>query len=457
MQHARPWTAKRKWRALQLDRNLASLLDHYRKRAEPGWRWTLVIAGDLVDFVGMSISPGQDVDLQTPLSDEELAHGLGSAVDHAVHKMREVARRHDLVFRKLAQFIAAGHRLVLVRGNHDVDFYWEPVRRAFTEALVQRADLGDDPEARTLFESRIEFNDWFYYVEGQLYVEHGHQYDETCCYQHALAPVSPLDPRRLIYSFSDILQRYVVGPTRGMRTSGHENKTLVHYLLLAFSMGLGGCAALGYRFARAVLRLFVVWRAQLNAGAAKIRARHERRMRLMARRHRLSEDLLRAIASLWATPVTGRLSSILRSLFLDVVFAVFGLTLLLMGFALFELAPLWLLPILALLGAMGMAAWIRRSRVFDPSLALKEGASRVAKLLPACFVVMGHTHAPAMESIGEGVTYVNLGQWSADILDGDAPPAPCTHLVIRPVDGRLEAEFITVSLPEDDAGDASTP
>jgi hypothetical protein len=81
--------------------------------------------------------------------------------------------------------------------------------------------------------------------------------------------------------------------------------------------------------------------------------------------------------------------------------------------------------------------------VIDQRAALLRGAQAVAKLMPARFVVMGHTHAPAMESIAQGVTYVNLGGWAVDDLDveGVVAAAPCTHLVIRHVDGEPHAEL----------------
>src|SRR5688572_21376934 len=86
VQHARPWTVARLRETLRLDRELSSMLDHYRAQAEPGQPWKLIIAGDLVDFVGMSISPRDGSPLHTPLTEEEHRHGLGSASDHVVHK-----------------------------------------------------------------------------------------------------------------------------------------------------------------------------------------------------------------------------------------------------------------------------------------------------------------------------------------------------------------------------------
>ncbi len=443
VQHARPWTAERLSRVLEVDYKLASLLDHYRNNAEPDRKWTLVIAGDLVDFVGMSIIADKAAELQTPLSEEEMEHGLGSAADHAVHKVHAVARRHPLVFGKLAQFVAAGHRLVLVRGNHDVDFYWEPVRRAFIEELCAHAELGDDKK-RSLFKSRIEFRQWFYYVRGQLYVEHGHQYDETCAYHNGLAPLSPYDPRRLAYSFSDILLRYIVRPTRGFSTEGHEKKSLPHYLRLAFSLGFVGCARLFYRFVRAVIRMFKSWRAHFGRDASRVRSEQEKKLQQIAQRVLVNVDKLRRLTALWATPVTAHISSILRSVFLDVILSSVALVLILIALAVFQIGPFWLIPLVGTLGAIGIAIWLKISRVFDPKEAIKESARRVAKLLPARFIVMGHTHEPVMEPIDEDTTYINLGNWTGDNLDDDAPKAPCSHLVIRQVEGQLKAEFVSL-------------
>src|SRR5690349_15069134 len=109
VQYARPWTVSRLREVLRLDRDLAAMLSHYRTHRDPQRPWTLIIAGDLIDFVGMSIAPAQDTPLETPMTVEEHTHGLGSAQDHAWQKMAAVAERHDLVFRELARFVADGH------------------------------------------------------------------------------------------------------------------------------------------------------------------------------------------------------------------------------------------------------------------------------------------------------------------------------------------------------------
>jgi UDP-2,3-diacylglucosamine pyrophosphatase LpxH len=444
VQHTRPWTASRLSEAHRIDHDLGAMLDHYREHAEPQLPWKLIIAGDFIDLVGMSISASENAALASPLSEDEVEHGLGSAEDRAAFKMRAVAHRHDKLFRKLAHFVRAGHSLVFVRGNHDVELYWESSQRAFIDALLDRADLPSEGLDRKLFEARIEFRHWFYYLRGFLYVEHGHQYDATCAYHHWLAPRDPRDPRRIHYSFSDILVRYVVRPTRELSTDGHENNSIFDYLRLGFSMGIRGCAMLGYRFFSAVGRMVGTWRNHVTEHTAQIRAEQEHRMQQIAAMFRLNIDSLRALEKLWAIPVTGTLFAIFRSVFLDGLAAALTSGAIITTLGAFNVLPLAWLPLVMSAVMAGIFIYMKSCRVLEPVAALRRGADKLAELMPARYVVMGHTHKPVMEPLGSQSTYVNLGNWTADLSDDHAPPAPCTHLVIRHgASGKPEASLCT--------------
>ena len=71
---------------------------------------------------------------------------------------------------------------------------------------------------------------------------------------------------------------------------------------------------------------------------------------------------------------------------------------------------------------------------------------QLAKLFPAAFVVMGHTHIPKYTPAGDA-TYVNLGSWAEDedgeATPGEAPRATRTHLVIHVGEARPEARLFT--------------
>src|SRR5690349_20858882 len=93
-------------RSTAIDRDLAELLAHYRRAAPPADRWRLVIAGDFIDFVGMSIDAGA-AELETAPTKVDRAYGLGGAEDHVRLKLGRAAERHPDVFAELGAFVAA--------------------------------------------------------------------------------------------------------------------------------------------------------------------------------------------------------------------------------------------------------------------------------------------------------------------------------------------------------------
>ncbi len=442
--HSRPDAPERADSSLRRDRDLAAMLEWYREHRVGKKPWRLVIAGDFVDFVGMSVSvPQSRVDMPgdaLDLTEEERAHGLGGAVEHAVLKLQMVGTHHAEVFASLARFVADGNLLVVVRGNHDVDFHWEPVQREFLSLLSGHAPLE---------QSCVEFAPWFYYEEGEIFIEHGHQYDSFCSYENVMHPVSPRDPRRSSRSISDVLLRYVVRPTRGMRESGHDDMTIADYLRFGARLGATGMLALARRFFGALGALFAIWRYQFGGAADWVRQEHDRKMRLLAEARQISESRLRALAKLQRPPATKSLLMILASVMLDrIVVAVLGLALVVAVFYFtptFEYATLAAVFAASLAAGLGIA-WARARGPLDASGELRDCAPRVARLFPAAFVVMGHTHLPEVRQDADAeTTYVNLGAWAEeDSEDGCAPalPATRTHLVVQSVDGELVAELM---------------
>ncbi len=443
-------------RSQRVDTDLANLLAHYRMTPPAGRRWRLVIAGDFIDFIGMTILPPAE-HLDTETSEEEREHGLGNSVDHGRIKLRAVAARHRIVFDALARFLAEGHALTIVHGNHDVEFHWDGVKEEFRALLVETALRACDGDAQFAadFASRIEFAPWFYYVGGVAYVEHGHQYDTLCSTEHVMAPLSPADPRRIARSFSDVLLRWVVRPTRGVPEYGHHRMGLTDYVMLGVRMGLGGLVRLFARFLGAVFELFRLRRAYLTEAARGLRDEHERRMAALAEKTRIGIERLRALAALQVPPVTRSIPKILASVLLDRLAVALAAGLAIGALAVVGGTRTWCLAAMAAIGL----AWLlthrqltmRRREWFGEKLdndeTLVERAGHLARLFPAAFVVMGHTHTPAMVAVAEGAaTYVNVGSWheaEPDAESGDSAfRAARTHLVIHPDPSGPIARFL---------------
>ena len=435
-------------RSESVDRDLVRLLSHYRAQKPPADRWRIVIAGDFIDFIGITISPESPGSIETELTEEEHCHGVGNAVDHARLKLARVATRHADVFAALGAFVADGHALSLVHGNHDIEFHWDAVKDDFRAMLLSH--VADRADGET-FNERIEFNPWFFYRDGVAYIEHGHQYDPFCATAHIMAPLSPLDPRRVARGFCDTLLRFVVRPTRGMKEHGHENVGLGHYISFGAQLGISGMLRLGVSFARAVAEMFRLRRANLSEAAKAVRLDHDERVAKLATATRLGLERLRALLKLQTPPITATVAGIMRGVLLDrlAVAVVAVLTLALVTiFGGFHGHTAW--------AASGVVvAWtlahvyFSRQRKLDPAEHLVDRAAHLAKLFPAAFVVMGHTHVPAAVTAGDA-TYINVGSWAEDAeesaaAEGDASSyrAARTHLVIHVRNERAEAQFCT--------------
>jgi UDP-2,3-diacylglucosamine pyrophosphatase LpxH len=440
-------------RSHRIDHDLEQLLRHY---AEVGPthadRWRVVIAGDFIDFIGITIDADS---VTTALNDEERAHGLGSAEDHARHKLERVARRHEGVFDALATMVARGHTLTLVHGNHDVDFHWDAVKDDFRTLLLRRAravaaslwasaeplsspPLSTEPDEDAPFLGRITFEPWFFYWNDVAYIEHGHQYDPYCATDHWMLPVSPADPQRLMAGFGGIMLRHVVRHTAGMKEHGHESTGVLSYFAFGARLGLSGLLKLGGSFARACRALFRLHTVHFSAAAEALRQEHERRVTALGEVKRIGVQRLRSLIALQVPPITRSIRGIMASVLLDRLALGFLSLLLLLGIgivALFHTSALFAaLVVLAIWGSFH--AYFTLSRRVDPAEEMRLRARGVAQVLGTAFVVMGHTHQPADSVLEDGVSrYINLGSWAEEESSpddhGEGYRAARTHLVIE--------------------------
>ena len=424
VQHVRPGLPPCSATSLRRDRDLAALLDWYAERRVEERPWKLIIAGDFIDFTGMCVKPAGEI--TTAPTSEELEHGLGGAADHALAKLRLVMQAHDLVMRALARFLRAGHRLVVVPGNHDADFHWASMQAEFKQVLASAGGVALD---------QIEFSPWFYCEEGVIYLEHGHQYDAFCSHDHVLYPVSPSDPRRTTFSLSDILVRYVVRPTPGMTEGGHDGMEALDYLRFALSLGAGGMLALAGRFVRVLGAALALWREHWSHATAGIRREHERMLERWCEARQTRAERVLELVRLQLPPLTRSLAGIATSLMLDWV--LLGVSIAAAVASVVIWLDHWQAASLGGSALVASVVILRRTCLvrqgIEPSSVLRERAGRLAQLFPSAVVVMGHTHLPEVFKTAAQSLYVNLGAWAEEETpDGRAPalPATRTHLVL---------------------------
>ena len=129
----------------------------------------------------------------------ERVFGFGTDEPGGVWKLSVIAAAHQPVVRALARWCRAGHSLVIIRGNHDQDWTWPGVRRAFL-ALLRRAGAGGLRRGQVRFRPRA-------YRRANVYIEHGHGADWLTCAERDVLEGSPA---RLRLPFGSLITRYVI-------------------------------------------------------------------------------------------------------------------------------------------------------------------------------------------------------------------------------------------------------
>ena len=152
------------------DGPLASFLQHQAAHREGGKPWRLILNGDIVDFVAITLVPKDPAPFE--ISREERALGLAPTEPKCVWKLRRTAERHPGVFDALAHFVHRGNAVHIIRGNHDSEWRWPAVQEELRRILAERSGC-----PRRKIDRLVEFHDRFYLEPGFFYAEHGHAHD----------------------------------------------------------------------------------------------------------------------------------------------------------------------------------------------------------------------------------------------------------------------------------------
>ncbi|HNP74590.1 MAG TPA: metallophosphoesterase [Kouleothrix sp.] len=132
----------------------------------------LIIAGDFIDYP--QILP--DLALTSPLNTRGTTEAESVERTRVVLGQRpEVASGHPQVFAQLRQFMADGHSVTILVGNHDIDLLWPGVWALLFDAIYPPGAPG------TL--RRVAYSLTVGAAErGRVYVEHGHERDPENCF-----------------------------------------------------------------------------------------------------------------------------------------------------------------------------------------------------------------------------------------------------------------------------------
>jgi UDP-2,3-diacylglucosamine pyrophosphatase LpxH len=159
-------------------RRLQALSDTDREAFRQDFvRWSQILAK-----IGIQKSPEE---LVQSISDKEEIYGLKTHDYKSVLRLDLVLQGHAEFFEALAEWLGWGHRIIIVKGNHDLEWYWRAVRNYLRLDLAERLARQRPGEAagtlrHTLLQTvlpNLTFIDHAMLIDGDVYVEHGHPYD----------------------------------------------------------------------------------------------------------------------------------------------------------------------------------------------------------------------------------------------------------------------------------------
>jgi len=418
--HADGWK-RHKSSAWVYDDHLDDMVASFEARLAPGDGFTFVLNGDIFDFDLVTAVPDP---APFPVRPIEHRYGLDATAAKSAWKLERILSDHSRFVATLARLIERGHDVVVTMGNHDRELWFAEVQAVLREHVARACPPPDDSRPR----GELVLEPWFFHVDGEIYVEHGHQYDFYSSYRYNLEPiVNRGGEDHVALSTGNLSNRYLLS------NIGYFNPHATDFILGAF--GYLRHWLRHYAFSRrmliltwligslrALVALFAT-RARLERHPPKDYVRH---IHAAADRHRLAPATAEALYALRKEPITMRFYKIVREFWIDRLLLALLMTAGTVALALSG-AALWVklsVPLLAFPLTWFLYQWVagnenaltveHRSHLF---------ALDIARILPVRAVVFGHTHAPAVMPLAHGVSFANSGTW-APTWDPQLQPLP---------------------------------
>jgi UDP-2,3-diacylglucosamine pyrophosphatase LpxH len=385
-------------RAHHPDSDLATLVDHLlATRGDDSIE--LVWNGDVFDFDAPWVKDGQS-------SFDEFPFDETGCTEH----FRRILADHPVWLAAAARLLSAGHRLLVVSGNHDVELYWPGVRRTLLDELGGLSGL----DAARLSD-RIRFRNWFHVTEDGIYLEHGSQYDLFSSVRYPMLPLTR--DRASIHPQTGKLAFKRTGARMGYFNPYDEE---------TFYLGLSGYLGHWLRFyARSDRHIFRTWLSGALRTVADIWRRRHREdwtieNRALARAESgASDEAIDRTMALAARPAEDTMLPILRELWLDRLAMLAGV----IALGPFTLALGGQRSALVALAAAAAGIAVYEHATPKPDLRTYDSTPRAAEQLFAIHgvraVCLGHTHRPSgvWEGGDEPRFSGNSGAWCPAFRD----------------------------------------
>jgi UDP-2,3-diacylglucosamine pyrophosphatase LpxH len=212
------------------DSSFARFLQHLNTKRPATKKALLIINGDFVDFLrirniplspmdfnnwchilsdlGILLSPAQ---LEASINKKERDYGLGTEDFKSIWKLYVCQKGHAMVFESLATWLMQGNDLIIIKGNHDLEWVWRKVRdylRVLLAGNIARL-AGTDTETELIRRvlPQLSFVDDKLLIEKKVYIEHGHRYEN---FTYVDGPAILPNGTQLNLPFGSFFNRYLI-------------------------------------------------------------------------------------------------------------------------------------------------------------------------------------------------------------------------------------------------------
>lgn len=152
-------------------------------------------------------------ELSACVSKREKKYGLQTDDYKTVYKLMRIHKGHPDFFRALALWMRHGNKIVVVKGNHDLELCWPAVRNylrlIIADDIVAMGPVTDLMQILiTQVLPNLTFIDDSLEIEGEVYIEHGHRYDKFSMVLGS--PMLKKNPKQINIPFGSFFNRYLL-------------------------------------------------------------------------------------------------------------------------------------------------------------------------------------------------------------------------------------------------------
>jgi UDP-2,3-diacylglucosamine pyrophosphatase LpxH len=433
-----PLWKKYKTRQFFFDEEFGRFLSYLEAKSS-GQTVELILNGDIFDFDSVTALPESPI---YEVSWLETQRGLHPQEEKSAFKIQTILSDHQVWVDALAKFVEAGHRVIFVIGNHDLELHFPLVQKAIIQAMAR------SPQAVP----RIRFCEWFYISNSDTLIEHGNQYDPYCLAQD---PVNPFIERfnriEVRVPFGNLATRYLINGLGFFNPHLDSNyiMTLREYVafFLKYMLQAQPLLMVTY-FWGATVTLFQSFLDRLRppiTDPLKI----EDRIETIAKKANATPRMVRELKELFVAPAASYPTVIMRELWLDraalVLITLVVLYLLFLQIdRFFDISVWWVFGLYLLL--IPFFIFYARS-ITSVVHEFKEPREKILSLAglitKVSRVVYGHTHIVRHEIIGS-IEHLNSGTWSPAFLDVECkkPIGQKTFVVLEPAESGVREAHV---------------